>query len=128
MSLNVPKFLAYSLISGAYLAALWGMLPKLAWIDGVLSLMALMLYAADKSAALANAAGKRRQRTAEDTLHLISVCGGWPGALVARSLFNHKTTKAGFVRVFWLTAAANILLTAALLTYGGSHPLMQWLR
>ena len=127
MSLNVPKFLAYSLISGVYLAVLWVMLPKLAWVYGALSLVALMLYAADKSAALANASGKRRQRTAENTLHLFSMCGGWPGALVARSLFNHKTTKAGFVRVFWLTVVANMLLTAALLTYGGNHPLVQWL-
>ena len=44
-----------------------------------------LLYAVDKSAALANASGKRRQRTAENTLHLFSMCGGWPGALVARS-------------------------------------------
>ena len=127
MSLDAPKFLGYSLVSGVYLAALWVMLPKLAWIYGALSLVALMLYAVDKSAALANASGKRRQRTAENTLHLFSMCGGWPGALVARSLFNHKTTKAGFVRVFWLTVVANMLLTAALLTYGGNHPFVQWL-
>lgn len=33
--------------------------------------------------------------------------GGWPGALFAQERFRHKTRKATFQAVFWLTVALN---------------------
>ena len=69
---------------------------------GLLSLVAVAAYRADKSAAQRGA-----WRTPESTLHLIAVLGGWPGALIARQLFRHKTIKQPFRTVFWLTVTVN---------------------
>jgi uncharacterized membrane protein YsdA (DUF1294 family) len=44
-------------------------------------------------------------RTPEMTLHLLSLLGGWPGALLAQSRHRHKAGKAGFQLVFWATVA-----------------------
>ena len=68
-----------------------------------LSLAAFMAYAFDKSAAVSG-----RWRTAENTLHLFALAGGWPGALLAQQLLRHKTSKPGFVGVFWITVALNV--------------------
>jgi uncharacterized membrane protein YsdA (DUF1294 family)/cold shock CspA family protein len=69
-----------------------------------LSLATALIYRSDKSAAQAGG-----RRTPESTLHLLALAGGWPGALVARRLFRHKTTKQPFVVVFWLTVGINCL-------------------
>lgn len=74
---------------------------------GLLSAIALLLYRADKSAAQ-----QGRRRTPESTLHAVDVLGGWPGALVARQAFRHKTIKQPFRTVFWLTVAANCVVLA----------------
>ena len=70
---------------------------------GALSAMTLVVYRADKSAAEQGA-----WRTPESTLHAMALLGGWPGALVARQLFRHKTTKQPFTAIFWLTVVANL--------------------
>lgn len=70
-----------------------------------MSLVAFVAYAVDKAAARA-----RRWRTPESTLHLMSLAGGWPGALLAQQLLRHKTSKRSFVVVFWLTVFANVVL------------------
>ena len=69
---------------------------------GALSVVTFLVYAADKSAA-----EQGRWRTAESTLHGLAIMGGWPGALVARRVFRHKTTKQPFRSVFWVTVVAN---------------------
>lgn len=46
-------------------------------------------------------------RTAEMTLHLLELLGGWPGAFIAQRRFNHKTSKLSFLAIFWLIVAAN---------------------
>lgn len=63
-----------------------------------LSLVALLLYALDKAAAQ-----QGHRRTPENTLHLVSLLGGWPGALMAQGLFHHKHRKRSFQVAFWLT-------------------------
>jgi uncharacterized membrane protein YsdA (DUF1294 family)/cold shock CspA family protein len=68
----------------------------------VLSLMTFVAYAVDKSAA-----GKGAWRTRESTLHLLSLAGGWPGALVAQHQLRHKSRKASFRAVFWMTVFLN---------------------
>jgi uncharacterized membrane protein YsdA (DUF1294 family) len=54
-------------------------------------------------------------RTPEANLHAIALLGGWPGALVARRVFRHKTTKQPFRTIFWGTVIANCAALAWLL-------------
>jgi uncharacterized membrane protein YsdA (DUF1294 family) len=46
----------------------------------------------------------------EVVLHAWDLAGGWPGALAARHLYRHKTTKQPFVTIFWLTVGINCLV------------------
>lgn len=73
-----------------------------AWLG--FSLAAYALYWLDKRAARAG-----RRRVAERTLHLVGVCGGWPGALLAQRQFRHKTAKQPFQAIFWATVAINLV-------------------
>jgi uncharacterized membrane protein YsdA (DUF1294 family) len=68
----------------------------------VASLVAFLMYAFDKSAAM-----NRRWRTKESTLLVVGLLGGWPGALVAQGMFRHKSSKVSFQAAFWLTVIAN---------------------
>jgi uncharacterized membrane protein YsdA (DUF1294 family)/cold shock CspA family protein len=67
------------------------------------SLFTFIIYAMDKSAAKSGA-----WRTQESTLHLLSLIGGWPGAMVAQQKLRHKSKKLSFRLVFWLTVLINI--------------------
>ena len=84
----------------------------LAWwvpaLYGAASLVAFAAYGIDKAAA-------RRQATriSEQTLLILGLIGGWPGALVAQQVFRHKTRKRTFRRAFWGTVGVNILALAA---------------
>ena len=73
------------------------------------SVVCFIAYASDKAAAM-----KQAWRTPERTLHLLSLIGGWPGALLAQQAFRHKTTKPEFRTVFWATVILNILGFVAL--------------
>ncbi|MBM4013938.1 MAG: DUF1294 domain-containing protein [Planctomycetes bacterium] len=42
------------------------------------------------------------RRISERTLHLLSLFGGWPGALLGSRLFRHKTQKLSFRSAQWL--------------------------
>lgn len=66
------------------------------------SLLAFVVYTWDKSAARGG-----HWRTSEQTLHLIALFGGWPGALVAQRVLRHKSSKASFLGVFWATVVLN---------------------
>ena len=79
----------------------------------VLSGVALVTYRSDKVAAQ-----RGHRRTPEVTLHAVALLGGWPGALVARPLFRHKTTKEPFRTVFWCTVVVNCAALAWLLYAG----------
>lgn len=82
------------------------------------SLIAFAAYALDKSAARSG-----RWRTAESTLHLLSLVGGWPGALVAQNRLRHKSRKASFLVAFWATVMLNCGFLGWLLTARGGHVL-----
>ena len=85
-----------------------GRLPTFVFaIYGLFSLLAFVAYGADKAAAR-----RGRRRTPEATLHVISVLGGWPGALVAQRVFHHKTVKRSFRAVFWVTVIVNCAVWA----------------
>ncbi len=76
------------------------------------SLVSVVSYRADK-----RAAQRGTRRTPEARLHLIDLLGGWPGGLVARHAFRHKTRKQPFRTVFWCTVVVNCA-TVAWLVYG----------
>ncbi len=88
----------------------------LPWLLGwyiVLSVLAFAMYGADKSAAIHG-----RRRTSEAGLHIVSLLGGWPGALVAQQVFRHKTRKVSFQVTYWITVMLNIGLLVMLLSAG----------
>lgn len=75
----------------------------------LMSLVTFVAYGLDKRASQRGA-----WRTAEATLHLLALFGGWPGALIAQRRFRHKTRKGDFQTVFWTTVALNMLLLIGL--------------
>ena len=80
--------------------------PSTLWIAAAyagMSLLTFIIYAIDKAAARA-----QRRRTPESTLHLLALACGWPGALLAQQWLRHKSSKARFRGVFWLTVVANV--------------------
>ena len=68
------------------------------------SVAAFLVYGADKSAAQSG-----RWRTPERTLHVLSLIGGWPGALVGQRVFRHKSRKQSFRAAFYVTVAINCI-------------------
>ena len=96
--LFVAGFLVF--VSAAVIA---GRLP--AFIFGLYfvgSGFTFLAYAWDKSSARLN-----RWRTPESTLHLLSLVGGWPGALLAQKYLRHKSSKQSFQTAFWITVVLN---------------------
>jgi uncharacterized membrane protein YsdA (DUF1294 family)/cold shock CspA family protein len=71
------------------------------------SVVGFAMYRVDKLAAERGA-----WRTSEASLHAIALLGGWPGALVARRVFRHKTSKQPFRTIFWVTVIANCVALA----------------
>ncbi|KGQ17927.1 Cold-shock DNA-binding domain protein [Lysobacter dokdonensis DS-58] len=70
---------------------------------GLMSGFAFLIYWMDKAAAQ-----RQGRRVAENSLHLLALLCGWPGALLAQGLLRHKTQKMAFQLVFWLTVIANV--------------------
>jgi len=92
---------ALGLIAGG---ALVGYFPRQAGIVSLLaSLITFFAYADDKTRASRNT-----WRTPETTLHLLALCGGWPGALAAQHLLRHKNRKRAFQVTFWGTVSVNV--------------------
>ncbi len=79
------------------------MIPIIAGVYGLMSLIAIVAYYFDKRAARLG-----RPRTPEATLHVLELLGGWPGALLAQRLIRHKNAKVGYQVVFWLIVAVHV--------------------
>jgi uncharacterized membrane protein YsdA (DUF1294 family) len=88
----------YLLLNLKWAIASWWAISYLA-----LSLLSLLIYAIDKSAARAG-----RQRIPENSLHVVALLGGWPGALLAQQWLRHKSSKLSFRIVCWFTVVLNI--------------------
>lgn len=95
----IPAFLVLALV----VSVLWKPPVWLALVYAGLSVVTFVTYAMDKSAAV-----QGQWRTPESTLHTLSLAGGWPGALLAQQYLRHKSTKAPFRAVFWLTVLGNV--------------------
>jgi uncharacterized membrane protein YsdA (DUF1294 family)/cold shock CspA family protein len=96
--LVIPAFGLLALV----LAVVWRVPLVFLALYGVASVVTFFAYAFDKSAAQ-----RGGWRTAEKTLHLLALVGGWPGALLAQQLLRHKSSKAEFRAVFWGTVVLN---------------------
>jgi uncharacterized membrane protein YsdA (DUF1294 family)/cold shock CspA family protein len=68
------------------------------------SIVTYSFYSRDKTAAQ-----NKWRRTPEATLHMMSLLGGWPGALIAQVLLRHKTRKASFLGGYWFTVIINCI-------------------
>ena len=75
---------------------------EVVYLYAVMSIAAFLIYAKDK-----NAAEWGKWRTAESTLHVLSLLGGWPGAKIAQIILRHKSKKLSFRITYWMTAVAN---------------------
>lgn len=93
-------------------SAVYGKLPFM--IFGyivIISGITFFAYSIDKSAAQDG-----DWRLSEGLLHVLSILGGWAGALAAQVLIRHKSKKRSFRIVFWATVALNCLLLSSLST------------
>jgi uncharacterized membrane protein YsdA (DUF1294 family)/cold shock CspA family protein len=86
------------------LGRLWWPVPCIYIIT---SIAAHYAYKQDKAAAQAGT-----QRTNEWGLISLGLIGGWPGALIARHQFRHKTKKVAFRVGYWLSVALNVAALA----------------
>ena len=68
----------------------------------IMSIIAFTAYAKDKHAAQVG-----KWRTPENTLHILSILGGWPGAKMAQSFLRHKSQKISFRVAYWITVCIN---------------------
>jgi uncharacterized membrane protein YsdA (DUF1294 family)/cold shock CspA family protein len=85
-----------------------------AWI--AVNVVTYALYAIDKSSA-----ERGTWRISEKNLHLFALIGGWPAAAIAQQRLRHKTSKAEFRTVFWLTVVVNIVAMVWLATRGAGY-------
>jgi uncharacterized membrane protein YsdA (DUF1294 family) len=86
------------------------------------SCVAYLAYVFDKAASL-----KGRWRTPESTLHLFSLVGGWPGAMLAQRTLRHKTQKQSFQVMYWATVALNSVVFGWLLSPSGMRAVQSFL-
>ena len=106
----IPAFLLLYVV----VLVLWRPPPILAAVYIGMSTFTFFAYAFEKSAA-----ERRAWRTSESTLHLLSLAGGWPGALLAQQFLRHKSSKAEFRSVFWGTVVLNVIGFVALCSPAG---------
>ena len=131
LPINIINLLGGIVASATYLGAVSLLSRKLAAVYLLVSAATFWYYREDKRIALKKnnkKDGGYLGRIPENLLHKLGLFGGWPGALIARSALNHKTSKVPFVRKFWLTAAVNIAITYALLIHYADKPFISLLR
>lgn len=103
-------------------AAIWILDGEILFMAAYLlmSIITYIMYGMDKAAAQSGA-----WRTPENTLHIVSLLGGWPGALFAQHQLRHKTKKQPFKFILWVTILANILCFVWSFTPEGSQVLQK---
>ena len=114
LDIAVPIALAIGfLVALAALAAIGWL--EISWLALYYSMSVITydVYARDKTAAQ-NAIW----RTPEWALHLMSLVGGWPGALIAQVLLRHKTLKLSFLIRYWFTVIVNFIALGVIVGKG----------
>ncbi len=90
-------------VAGLTLAGLLSSMVLL--LISVINAITYWMYAQDKEAAQAG-----NRRVPENTLHILSVLGGWPSAWLAQQKLRHKTQKQPFRKIYFCTIVFNILI------------------
>ena len=89
---------------------------KISWLVvgwyAVLGVITYLKYAQDKAAAQSG-----DWRTPESTLHLLSMLGGWVGAMAAQTYLRHKSQKPDFRITYQLTVLINLIGLVFILRY-----------
>ncbi|WP_306523540.1 cold shock and DUF1294 domain-containing protein [Rheinheimera sp.] len=120
---TAPDFLAVVFLLWLAAAAAFQLLPwQIAVYYAVLSVLTFAMYASDKKAAQ-----QGRWRTAESTLQIFAVAGGWPGAVLAQNRLRHKSNKNSFLWIFRLMTMLNLSAFFWLMFADSAAPLWQWL-
>jgi uncharacterized membrane protein YsdA (DUF1294 family) len=86
---------------------------------GVMSLATFIVYGIDK-----RRAKQEGDRISELKLHILSLLGGWPGAIAGQKLFRPKTHKKSFGLIFWLSVLGNLI--ESVLVYGAFQHYRTW--
>ncbi|MBV35408.1 MAG: hypothetical protein CMP47_08110 [Rickettsiales bacterium] len=109
---NIFVAIAFSIfLLASYAAGKLALEIPLAYL--VLSVISVIVYSLDKRASKRDGAS----RTSEQTLLLLGLVGGWPGAIIAQQLLRHKSSKKSFRRLFWFTVVINIIGLIGYLLY-----------
>lgn len=87
----------------------WQLPPMVAALYAAASIVCFAMYTKDKAAAKAG-----RWRTSENTLLMLGLACGWPGAMLAQATLRHKGNKASFKSRFLLTVVLNMAIFAYL--------------
>ncbi|MDM8349683.1 cold shock and DUF1294 domain-containing protein [Pseudomonas sp. sp1636] len=101
------KWLLFAALCGL---PLFGALQLLVSSDFI---WALLAYAAASSISFGQywldkaSAMNGHRRIPENSLHLLELLGGWPGALLAQQRWRHKTRKLSYQLGFWAIVAAH---------------------
>ncbi|HEX7555349.1 MAG TPA: DUF1294 domain-containing protein [Leptolinea sp.] len=69
------------------------------------SIILFSCYGLDKAQAV-----NKGRRIPENLLHILALSGGFPGGLLGRSIFHHKTRKPVFLIILFLSAIVHILI------------------
>jgi uncharacterized membrane protein YsdA (DUF1294 family)/cold shock CspA family protein len=103
---NILSYLPIVLFIALYIVVeiLWHPPYWVLFVYLVTSLLCILIYSLDKSAAAAG-----RWRVSESALLLLGLAGGWPGAILAQRLLHHKTKKRSFQSAFAGSVVVNIL-------------------
>ncbi len=115
MALPIAFAMSFLIALAALAAVGWLEMSWLALYYGA-SIITYVGYSRDKTAS--QIAGRRR--TPESTLHLMSLLGGWPGALIAQVILRHKTRKASFLIGYWFTVIVNCIALGVIVGKGVS--------
>ena len=108
---SLPKLFSFAFLMSLSGAVLYDVIPVFVLIIYLfLSLITILLYFLDK-----RAAKKGAWRIKESNLQLLAALGGWPGAIIARHWFHHKTRKLSFRLVLWMAVLINISCLAGFL-------------
>jgi uncharacterized membrane protein YsdA (DUF1294 family)/cold shock CspA family protein len=114
--------LALSFLVVVLVAVLAKALPPVVLVLYIaMSLLTYWMYAADKTAAKRDA-----WRVSEKILHILSLAGGWPGAILAQTRLRHKTVKQPFKTIFWTTVILNVGIFMLFLTPNGETILREF--
>ncbi|MBI1364061.1 MAG: DUF1294 domain-containing protein [Proteobacteria bacterium] len=105
-SVKIRSFVLHCAIAGTMTLLLDTVLPlDTAYIWFMcLNIVTFFSFGMDKWAAKSGS-----RRTPELTYHLLGLVGGFPGIFAGRGVFNHKTSKLGFIIPMWLFFFAQLL-------------------